>query len=451
MEIYVLAVLTVCGINFALWGTIGILRFGDERLRRRRRRRGRGAAPPSGDHAAEPTGSRSPTPQGGVRLEDVAVIIPAHDEELVIADTVGAIGELVPLANVHVVSDGSSDATATLARNAGAHVLEVTAGGKAAALKAGIEAFDLADRYRAVLLLDADTRLDAGYFDAALPLFDDPEIVAVAGSASTMWNPRWSAFMASVLSAHRERLYVLFQHLVKYGQTWRFTNVTPIVPGFSSMYRTNILDEIHIDAPGLVIEDFNMTFEVHHRGLGRIGYTPRAVAYTQDPQRLSDYYRQVRRWALGFWQTIRRHRVWVGKFWAALLLTTGEIVTSFLAILLTLGSLSVLLAGRVADELWGGLGPLEGPHDLASTRLGPMTVLLGVVLPDYLLTCATAWFQRRPSYLFYGLFFLPLRFLDAVAGMSSFVRSWGPSSSGRWVSPSRVAIPPPDATERRSV
>ena len=44
-----------------------------------------------------------------------------------------------------------------------------------------------------------------------------------------------------------------------------------------------------------------------------------------------------------------------------------------------------------------------------------------------------------------------LPFAVLVAGMSSFVRSWGPSSSGRWVSPSRVAIPPPDATERRSV
>src|SRR5690606_17287233 len=93
--------------------------------------------------------------------------------------------------NVHIVSDGSHDETAEIARATGAKVLEISpAGGKARALKTGIAHFGLRDRYRAVLLLDADTRLDDDYFVHALPLFDDPDVAAVAGCATTAWHPQ---------------------------------------------------------------------------------------------------------------------------------------------------------------------------------------------------------------------------------------------------------------------
>ena len=55
------------------------------------------------------------------------------------------------------------------------------------------------------------------------------------------------------------------------------------------MYRVDVLDQIDIAAPGLVIEDFNMTFEVHAKKLGRIAFRPDvAVAYTQDPDTWDD-------------------------------------------------------------------------------------------------------------------------------------------------------------------
>ena len=46
------------------------------------------------------------------------------------------------------------------------------------------------------MLLDADTRLDPGYFEAALPLFDDPDIVAVAGCAHSNWHTPGMSFVA---------------------------------------------------------------------------------------------------------------------------------------------------------------------------------------------------------------------------------------------------------------
>ena len=45
--------------------------------------------------------------------------------------------------------------------------------------------------------------------------------------------------------------------------------------------------------------------------------------------------------------------------------------------------------------------------------LPPHVALLGVVLPDYLFTVIVAIAQRRAGYLFFGLFFVPLRCVDA--------------------------------------
>jgi hypothetical protein len=94
---------------------------------------------------------------------DVAVIIPARDEADLIQATVTAAAGLPGVALVVVVDDGSRDATAELARGAGAVVLRHTRNrGKGAALEAGAEAVRLRDQRehraspRHLLFLDAD-------------------------------------------------------------------------------------------------------------------------------------------------------------------------------------------------------------------------------------------------------------------------------------------------------
>ena len=72
--------------------------------------------------------------------------------------------------------------------------------GKAGALEEGIRAFGLVERFSVVLLLDADTRLDPGYFQAALPLFDDPNIVAVAGCAHSNWQTPGLSFLGRLVT-----------------------------------------------------------------------------------------------------------------------------------------------------------------------------------------------------------------------------------------------------------
>jgi poly-beta-1,6-N-acetyl-D-glucosamine synthase len=369
-------------------------------------------------------------------VRDVAVLIAAHNEELVIDQTLAAIMELVPLASVHVVSDGSTDRTVEVARRTGANVIETKENlGKAGALQEAIQRFGLLDRFRAVMLLDADTRVQPGYFNAALPIFDTPDVVAVAGCVKTDTDRKLSP-VGNLLVGHRQRIYAIGQRVLKYGQTTRRFNATPIVPGFASIYRSQVLPRIDMNPPGLAIEDFNMTFEVYQKRLGKVGFTLSAVAVTQDPDNLHDYVRQTKRWALGLWQTVRRHPPRANLFTAMVALLLFETVTSSLMFLV----LPLLLVVFGVPELVGGAQywPWFAPVYTAVTTHVPLsTVFFGIAVPDYALTVVVALLERRPRLLLCGFFFPVLRLVDAAIGIYAIPMAWLSRSNGRWKSPTR--------------
>ena len=414
MSALLLIMLLAFGVNTFFWTTVGLGRTVVSRWGRWRGRRS----------AARPD-SPPLTPA------DVAVLIAAHNEELVIAETIASATSLVPAANVFVVSDGSSDRTADIVRAAGAQVLELNPNrGKAGALAAGIEHFDLCERFEVVVLLDADTHLAPDYLTTGLAQMSEPGVVAVAGRATTISTPDQLTRFGRLLVAYRERVYVAVQYLVKYGQAARWADAVTIVPGFASMYRTAALKQIDVNTPGLVIEDFNMTFEVHAKKLGRIAFHPRAaIAYTQDPDNFHDYVKQIRRWALGFWQTLRRHRLHVGRFWVALAAYVAELVTSSVLFVLLV---PLLLVSVVAQVFGNGAGTWE----LAGV-LPPQAVLLGVLVPDFLLTVLAAVVSRRPHYLLYALAFPVIRIVDAAMCLRTIPLAWRSRDNGVWRSPAR--------------
>lgn len=412
----------VLGVSSIFWSIVGLMRFTGEQFRRGRRARVPGIPAPA----------------------DVAVLVAAHNEELVIADTIRSASALVPLENIHVISDMSTDRTAELARAAGVNVLELEPNrGKAGALAEGIQQFGLCHRFQVVLLLDADTRPSPDYLVTGLPLFADPGVAAVAGRAKSLVRPHPPSWMGRFLVAYRERLYVVVQTTLKYGQAARGANVVSIVPGFASMYRTTALPQIDIVAKGLVIEDFNMTFELHARQLGRIAFHPgAAVAYTQDPDTLHDYIRQVRRWTLGFWQTVRRHKSLPAAFRTVLLVHIFELFSSGLLLLLLVPVFALSLAAGWVVEIAVAAGAAAADPAIqglawASGVLPAEDVLLGVILPDFLLTIMAAVASRRPVYLLFGLAFPLVRILDSAICLSQFPKAWLAKSTGVWKSPSR--------------
>jgi poly-beta-1,6-N-acetyl-D-glucosamine synthase len=435
---WALAVL-VFGANFIVWGTVGVTRLVDEltlsRWRGRRRRAALGQnALASG---LDPAGRRAR--RSNLTVADVAVLMPAHNESAVIADSIEAITKLVPRKNVHVVSDGSTDDTFAIALRCGVKAIQTRRNvGKAGALRDAIERFQLVERFPVVMLLDADTRVQPGYFTAALPLFDSPKVVAVAGCVRTDTN-RMLSPVGNLLTGHRMRIYALGQRVLKFGQTSRYLNATPIVPGFASIYRTAVLPEIDINPAGLVIEDFNMTFEVYHHDLGQVAFTLRAVAVTQDPDNFHDYIRQTKRWALGLWQTVRRHPPQLNLFTAMLALSLTELVTScLLFVTLPLLVLILVVPDLVSSAAsWPGYGKV---YALLSAHMSLIRIFYGVVVPDLAMTVLVALVERRPRLLLAAVFFPFMRVLDSAIGLWAIPLAWLARSNGIWKSPTRRSV-----------
>ncbi|MFJ4038680.1 glycosyltransferase [Microbacterium sp. NPDC090007] len=411
----VLVAIGTVGVSTLVWGTAAVLRLIAEHRR----------------------SETLLVPSMFYRADEVAVLIAAHNEQLVIADAVRAARALVPAQNVFVVSDGSSDDTVARAREAGANAFDLVPNrGKAGAIRAGLAHFRIPQRFPLLMLLDADSRPRPDYLRTGLPLFTDAGVVAVAGRATTATDAP-DTTMGRFLTAYRERTYVCTQYLHKFGQAARAADAVAIVPGFASLYRTDILDEVDIDAPGLSIEDFNMTFEVHAKRLGRIAFHPEcAIAETQDPAILRDYSAQMRRWSLGFWQTVRRHGVRPGLFWTSVGVFAVETVVSSVALAAVL---PLLLIATLA-----GLGSLVLPGEAAAVAAGVATALpagpvaLAFVIVDAVMTafvCAVSRTRPRAWMLLFPL----LRVWDAVLCLRALAAALGRPSDGRWRSPARRA------------
>jgi hypothetical protein len=124
----------------------------------------------------------------GGETGSVLALVPARDEAERVGATVRALRDLPGVAEVLVVSDGSTDATAARALEAGAHCLDLPRNlGKGGALNAGLAALmgRVAERLSpepAVLLLaDADLAETAGRLGRLLdPVLDGQADLAIA-------------------------------------------------------------------------------------------------------------------------------------------------------------------------------------------------------------------------------------------------------------------------------
>ena len=124
-----------------------------------------------------------PAPEGDVR---VTVLVPAHNEEASIPLTLNAlVAQTRPPDRIIVVADNCTDATVAIARDMGHEVFETVdnvhrkGGALNQALATVLPQMTAAD---AILVIDADTKLDPRFIDvAAKALANDPELTAVGG------------------------------------------------------------------------------------------------------------------------------------------------------------------------------------------------------------------------------------------------------------------------------
>lgn len=364
---------------------------------------------------------------------ETAVLIAAHNEELSIGSTIRSLLAFMHAEDIYVASDGSSDTTVQMARELGCIVNDIQPNrGKAGALAFTIQKNKLLEKYKAVFLLDADMQVAPDFLVHALPSFDDPNVAAVSGYFETLWPKHFIPQWRLLVPAYRIRLWRVLQFLVRYGQTWRYLNASPIIPGGASIYRTSVLREIKIDAPGLIIEDFNMTFEMHHKKLGNSIFEPRSRVLDQEPYSVRDFAKQVRRWYLGYFQTIKRHGVWPSLFCLFTYFFTIEMIVSALVFLVVpLFLIELLMSGR--ETLFIG-------YQVGGFTVTLLGILLSVFIFDYFITIVVALIERKPMLLIYGLFFFPVRYIEAAIFLYTIPVALFSKSDGTWKSPKRIAF-----------
>jgi peptidoglycan-N-acetylglucosamine deacetylase len=220
-----------------------------------------------------------------------SVLIPAHNEENVIVQTVTSVlaSDFADL-RVVVIDDGSTDRTGELlrehfARDPGCKFIHQVNRGKPAALSAGVASADT----EIIVTIDADTEIEPDAISKLLRHFSDPQVGAVAGNVKvgnrSRWLTRWQALE-----------YITSQNMEK--RAFDLLNCITVVPGALGAWRRKAVEAAGGITADTVAEDADLTIAIRRLGW-RISYDEEAIAWTEAPETPGVLIRQ--RFPLDLW------------------------------------------------------------------------------------------------------------------------------------------------------
>lgn len=236
-----------------------------------------------------------------MRRRRLALLLPGHNEELIIAATIkSAVAAGQSLQDIFVVDDASSDDTRQQAISLlpAENVLSVEHSGKAMAVNKGIRYFKIEDRYTWLHVADADSVFGPEYFKIFRANLNTKEFVVAIGFVQSL-RGNW-------ISHYRAFWYTYGQNIMRRFQSW--LGIISVFPGPVTCFNTRIIKDLDFTADSLT-EDFDITLQVHRKKLGKVKFIPKAVSYTQDPQSLKDFCKQVARWQRGYFQGVVQHKI----------------------------------------------------------------------------------------------------------------------------------------------
>jgi peptidoglycan-N-acetylglucosamine deacetylase len=229
----------------------------------------------------------------------VTVLIPAHNEENVIVQTVSSVlASNLPYLRVIVVNDGSADRTGELldtkfGADERVRIIHQVNRGKAAALSAAMSQADT----EIVVTIDADTEVEPDAIGKLLRHFSDPKTGAVAGNVKvgnrSRWLTRWQALE-----------YITSQNMEK--RAFDLLNCITVVPGALGAWRKKAIDEAGGITADTVAEDADLTIGIRRMGW-RVSYDEEAIAWTEAPETPGALIRQRFRWTFGTLQSFWKH------------------------------------------------------------------------------------------------------------------------------------------------
>lgn len=237
-------------------------------------------------------------PSGNLRSVDV--IVPAFNEKMCIARTLGSLLQNRWVNNVICVNDGSTDGTAALldriaAREPRLIVVHQCNSGKGGAVMHGLKHVTTTF----VFLTDADTRVPAksdglGHMLAELEAGAD----AVGGVPSS--DLRRAGLLPHIRATVKLPMIVMrrmFQQILG-GAPF-------IVSGSCGMFRVKVLKKVGL-SDRTKVEDLDLTWSLVAQGY-RVRQSTRCIVYPQECNSLGDEWRRWRRWITGYAVCMRLH------------------------------------------------------------------------------------------------------------------------------------------------
>jgi poly-beta-1,6 N-acetyl-D-glucosamine synthase len=228
----------------------------------------------------------------------VSIIVPAYNEEKVLARTVDTLVEAdYPNKEIIIVDDGSTDETYEIAQSYQKYDVKAVKrpnGGKFAALNTGL----VYATGEIIITVDADSLLARSAVYEIVKGFENPEVAGVAGNLK-VYNR--SKFITKLQAME----YIIQIHVVRRAFE-NFGSIT-VASGAFSAFRRSAIDESGRYDPDYLLEDFDLTIKLlkSHRLLqGNID----AVCYTEAPETLRDVYKQRLSWYRGDFQNFWKHR-----------------------------------------------------------------------------------------------------------------------------------------------
>ncbi len=294
----------------------------------------------------EPVGNRT----GNPFVPGVAIVVPAFNEEPVIADSIRSLLTLeYPAYEIVVVNDGSTDGTLDALIEAfdleqvsgdcpvslpsapcrGVYrspehelvVLDKENGGKADALNAGLYFTDRP----LFCALDADSIIEHGaLYDVIEPFLERPTVTVATGGAVRLANGcSFRNGIVEHVSLPENRL-VRFQ-AAEYLRAFLSGRVglsrlgsLLIISGAFGVFRTDVLREIGGYETDSITEDMELVVRLHRHLIDagepyEVTFLARPVVWTEVPESRSVLASQRKRWFRGLLDTLWRHRGAIGR------------------------------------------------------------------------------------------------------------------------------------------
>lgn len=233
-------------------------------------------------------------------------VIPAHNEEKIIKQTIQDLLNQTLSIDILIVADNCNDKTIDIVKQMQQEHPEIelmetvnNKSRKAGAINQALHT--LSDNFDAVLLMDADTRIDSEAVETAWSsLYKRPKTAAVCSKAGVL---PYKGFNPSACLLHRlQRLeYSVFD-----SQRVETLHGIKVVHGMAALHRWKALKQVGFYDEGNLVEDYDLTIR-YKKNDWEVTVNLEMKAWTTVPTNWRAWWKQRLRWNRGGIDTLKKH------------------------------------------------------------------------------------------------------------------------------------------------